>query len=87
VLGPFFFDEHVMGETYLRDKLMPQIEHLVEGLADWLRQDSAPAHFATIVKDWLNDSFPYWIGRRGHTKWSPRSPDLSHLDFFFWGTC
>ncbi len=88
VLGPFFFDEHVTGETYLnmlRDKLMPQIERLDEGLPDWFQQDGAPAHFATNVRDWLNGTFPHWIGRRGHVEWSPRSPDLSPLDFFFWG--
>ena len=61
VLGPFFFDEHVTGETYLimlRDKLMPQIEHLGEGLPDWFHQDGAPAYFAKAVRDWLNDNFP-----------------------------
>lgn len=88
VLGPFFFDEHVTGTTYLdmlRDKLMPQLEGLGEGLPDWFQQDGAPAHYATAVRDWLNDTFPHWIGRRGHVEWSPRSPDLSPLDFFFWG--
>jgi len=88
VLGPFFFDEHVTGETYLimlRDKLMPQIEHLGEGLPDWFHQDGAPAYFAKAVRDWLNDNFPHWIGRRGHVEWNARSPDLSPIDFFFWG--
>ena len=54
VLGPFFFDEHVTGETYmniLRDKLMLQIERLGEGLPDWFQQDGAPAHYATAVRD------------------------------------
>ena len=80
--------EHVMGETYLnmlRDKLMPQIERLGEELPDWFQQDGAPSHYATTVRDWLNGTFPHWIGRRGHVEWYPRSPDLSPLDFFFWG--
>jgi transposase len=88
VLGPFFFDNHVTGATYLtmlRDQVMPQLERLDEGLPEWFQQDGAPAHFATVVRDWLNDTFSNWIGRRGHVEWSPRSPDLSPLDLFFWG--
>jgi len=80
-------DEQVTGETYLnmlRDKLMPQIECLGEGLPHWFQQDGAPAHFAAAVRNWLNDTFPHWI-RRGHVEWSPRSLGLSPLDFFFWG--
>jgi len=26
----------------------------------------------------------HWIGRGGPVPWSPRSPDLNPLDFFFW---
>lgn len=26
-----------------------------------------------------------WIGRGGPVLWPPRSPDLTHLDFFLWG--
>ena len=26
-----------------------------------------------------------WIGRRGRIEWPTRSPDLTPLDFFFWG--
>lgn len=88
VLGPFFFEDHVNGDTYLamlKDKLMPQLESLGEGIPEWFQQDGAPAHFATKVRDWLSDNFPNWIGRRGDVEWAPRSPDLSPLDFFFWG--
>jgi len=84
----FLFDGHVTGKTYLyvlRDKLMPQIERLGNGLPDWFQQVGTPAHFATAARDWLNESFPHRIGRRGHVEWSPRSPELSPLDFFFWG--
>ena len=50
VLGPFFFEDHVNGDTYLamlKDQLMPQLESLGEGLPEWFQQDGAPAHFAT----------------------------------------
>ena len=26
-----------------------------------------------------------WIGRGGPIPWPARSPDVTHLDFFFWG--
>ena len=76
-----------MHETYLnmlRDKLMPQIECLGKGLPDWFQQDGASAHYATTVRDWLNDTFSQWIGRRSHVECSPCLPNLSPLDFFFW---
>ena len=38
------------------------------------------------VRDYLNECFPQqWIGGDGPTAWPPRSPDLTSLDFFFWG--
>jgi len=34
----------------------------------------------------LDAVFPNrWIGRAGPTPWPPRSPDITHLDFFLWG--
>ena len=33
----------------------------------------------------LDATFPnWWIGTDGPTPWPPRSPDISHLDFFLW---
>ena len=38
------------------------------------------------VRDALDRQFPErWIGRGGPTPWPARSPDLTPLDFFFWG--
>lgn len=44
-------------------------------------------HHARIIKQWLNEQFPRrWIGRGSELiGWPPRSPDLTPLDFFFWG--
>lgn len=51
-----------------------------------LQLDGAPAHFATIVRNHLSENYSPWIGRGGTVAWPPRSPDLTPLDFFFWGT-
>ena len=44
VLGPFFFEENVTGETYLnmlKNQLIPQLDALGEGLFDYFQQDGA----------------------------------------------
>ncbi|KAJ8961840.1 hypothetical protein NQ318_021455 [Aromia moschata] len=48
----------------------------------------APIHNAVIVRNLLNENFPNcWIGRSSPLiRWPPRSPDITHLDFFLWGT-
>lgn len=51
-----------------------------------LQLDGAPAHFAVIVRNYLNNTYPTWIGRGGTIAWPPRSPDLTPLDYFLWGT-
>jgi hypothetical protein len=47
----------------------------------------ASALFSRAVRDVLNNAYyDRWIGRGGPTAWPPRSPDLSPLDFYPWGT-
>ncbi|GFX20045.1 uncharacterized protein TNCV_1436051 [Trichonephila clavipes] len=49
----------------------------------WFQHDGAPAHFCAPVRDWLDIAYPSrWNGRT--ILWSPRSPDLTSLDFFQW---
>ena len=56
------------------------------GRPAWFQQDGAPAHYSVIVRHFLDDIFQdRWIGRRGPVEWAPRSPDLTPMDFFFWG--
>lgn len=88
--GPFMFAERtVTGITYLdllQQFLEPQV--IQDGILDSVvfQQDGAPPHFATIVRDYLNDTFPErWIGRASPRLWAPRSPDLTPMDFFVWG--
>lgn len=50
------------------------------------QQDGAPAHYASIVREYLNKELRgRWIGRGGSIEWPPRSPDLSLNDFWLWG--
>ena len=88
IIGPFFFIENtVTGNSYL-DMLVnfavPQVEHLQPTII--FQQDGAPPHWSRNVRDYLNETFPNrWIGRDGPIPWPPRSPDITPLDFFFWG--
>ncbi|XP_015124917.1 uncharacterized protein LOC107046734 [Diachasma alloeum] len=78
---------------FLQDRLVTVIG---DGPAE-RAHDGAPAHTCVAVVDQLNEWFPdRWIGNRsdrdrgGHRQppvaWPPRSPDLTPLDFFLWGT-
>ena len=50
------------------------------------QQHGAPPHWGLHVCEFLNETFPNrWIGRDGPIPWSPRSPDITPLDFFLWG--
>lgn len=85
LIGPYFFDGTVTGESYLAMLQDFAAPHLADP-ATYFQQDGAPAHYARIVRDWLDDNLPNrWIGRRGPYEWPARSPDLTPCDFFLWG--
>jgi len=91
IIGPFFIDGNLTAQKYeamLCDDIVPTVRNIFDPDFDsvWFQQDGAPPHFALQVRNFLNNTFPErWIGRRGAIEWPPRSPDLSPLDFFFWG--
>lgn len=94
IIGPFFIEGNLNGEMYLdllTDHIIPAIENAaneqnIDFEEVFFQQDGAPAHYANIVKNHLNTTFPNrWIGRGGPIAWPPRSPDLTPLDFFLWG--
>ena len=90
VIGPVFFeDESVNMHSYLNmleDIVVPKLREEYSGEDFYFQQDGAPPHYAVIVRDFLSNVFPgKWIGRRGPIEWPPRSPDLTPMDFFFWG--
>lgn len=42
-------------------------------------------HFSIDVREYLNQNFGTWIGKRGLVDWPPRSPDLTPCDYAVWG--
>ena len=68
----------------LQTTALPQLHRLNEHI--FFQQDGAPAHFAVRVRRLLDAELPNrWIGRQGSVDWPARSPDLTPMDFFFWG--
>ena len=54
---------------------------------NWYMQNSAPAHRALPVHNRLQELFGNCVVGMGHQiDWPARSPDLSPLDFYLWGT-
>ena len=51
-------------------------------------QDGAPAHHATDVRRYLEATFgaDHVLSRGCRRRWPPRSPDLTPVDYWFWGT-
>lgn len=86
ILGPIFLEGHLTGETYL-GYLQNDIRALLQNAGNivW-QQDGAPPHNARQVRLFLDESYHTWIGTHGPIAWPPRSPDLTPLDYFLWGT-
>ncbi|GFW12244.1 DUF4817 domain-containing protein [Trichonephila clavipes] len=52
----------------------------------WLQQDGATSHTARAIIDLLKETFgDRLISRFRPVNWSPRSCDLTPLDYFLWG--
>lgn len=91
LIGPHFFEGTVNGANYLQflQEVLPGLlEHvdLETRMKMWFQQDGAPPHYANIVRNYLDVTYPgRWIGRRGPVAWPSRSPDLTAPDFYLWG--
>ena len=87
VIDPFFFDGNVTGEKYLEmleHIILPQLGQQPVIRKMIRQQDGAPAHYSTVVREFSDDNFSIWIGRRGTIDWSLRSSDLMPCDFSLW---
>jgi hypothetical protein len=88
--GPFLFEGTVTGQVYLdvlHTSILPAIHTLFGNDQFYFQQDGAPPHFHQDVRAFLDENLPgQWIGRRGAVEFPPRSPDLTPLDFYLWGT-
>lgn len=91
LIGPFVLPSRLTGQAYL-SFLQEDFPGLMEDVdlqtrsRMWFQHDGAPAHFSTIVRDHLNATYSErWIGRGGPVAWPARSPDMTPLDFYFWG--
>lgn len=92
LIGPFILPQvlnsHIYAE-FLEEKLPELLEDipLDDRQAIFYQHDGAPAHTARIIDELLQRKFGNRrISRNGPIAWPPRSPDLTPLDFFLWGT-
>lgn len=93
IIGPFFFEANVTGETYVEmlvDHVIPEIHRKgFDTMNICYMHDGAPGHITREVRQCLDENFNCWMGRfTGERKlcdWPPRSPDLNMIDFFLWG--
>lgn len=89
IYGPYIFDGTVTGETYhamLTDYLLPGLQALPGFNNLWYQHDGAPPHYSLVARNFLDETFGgRVIGRRGQIEWPARSPDLTVMDFYFWG--
>lgn len=92
LIGPYLLPSPLTGHAYtifLREVLPGLLEDvpLETRRRMWFQHDGAPAHYFGETRLFLNNQFQNrWIGRGGPVAWPARSPDLTPLDFFLWGT-
>ncbi|GFX82998.1 uncharacterized protein TNCV_4938681 [Trichonephila clavipes] len=69
--------------------MMPQLQDDIDNFILLLKY--APPHSSVNMQDYLDEDLPHrWIGRamdynKPFTQWPPRSPDVTHCDFFLGG--
>ena len=90
-LTPVFFDGTVDRENYtnlLKNSVFPELRRKRKMRSVIFQHDGAPPHFSVLARDFISNQLPEnrVIGRGYGVPWPPRSPDLSPLDFYLWGT-
>ena len=88
-VGPYFFESNVTSETYchmLKTFLIPQLKAKRKFSSTIFQQDGARPHTARQTLQFLNSQFlGRLLSRDTDFSWPGYSPDLSPLDFGFWG--
>ena len=70
----------------LKEIVWPKIRGVARARGYWFQQDGAPPHTTQMVRDWLESKFgDRVISNKTDRPWPPGSPDMSPLDFYFWG--
>ncbi|KZC05884.1 hypothetical protein WN55_06673 [Dufourea novaeangliae] len=80
---------HTKYSNFLRDILPTLLENVPLNIRTdiWYQHDGCPAHYAHVARQVLDRQLPNrWIGRGGEFLWPPRSPNLTPLNYFLWGT-
>lgn len=90
LLRPFFFDATVSGDSYLhmlQTHVIPQLKQHKKKSSTVFQQDGAPPHYSNQVRTYLREQFSdeRVIARGFPNFWPARSPDLTPLDYWFWG--
>ena len=90
ILPIVWFEGSVNSKVYLERVLQGCVWPAVRGLATrrqyWFQQDGASCHVTAECLDFLQAKFgDRIISRNTPHHWPPYSPDLSPLDFSFWG--
>ncbi|KAI8779666.1 Protein of unknown function DUF4817 [Biomphalaria glabrata] len=90
LIGPFRFEETVNEKTYLimlAGSIFIAIRASYGNDEFYFQQDGAPPLYHRDVRAYLDHNVPgQWIERRGPIEFHERSPVLTPLDFFLWGT-
>ena len=82
-------NQKVTGASYLnmvQHDVWPEVKGRERRNGWWWQQDDAPVHVTKDVINFVEKAFSgRVISRNGEVEWPAYSPDLSPLDYFFWG--
>ena len=91
ILPPYFFESGTIdGDAYLhmlQTHVTPILKTHRRCSTTTFQQDGAPPHIKNNVKEFLENTFTTdrVISRFFPNFWPPRSPDLTPVDFWYWG--
>lgn len=92
IVGPVFYEGTLTGRRYVDLIISGALEEYLDGVnlatrhLIYFQQDGAPPHQFGDVRMLLQRLFgEKWIATNGPIRWPPRSPDITPLDFYFWG--